>query len=501
MCHGFHQIANGTLSEDSQGNVNYISWKFKLNLTLKSKGLFLVATGGEPKPLGSDTDTVVKTWIKQDLDAQTFIGLNVSSNIAKKIANCTSANQMLDKLETLYGKKSDLTVEGLQRQFFNFKYDVNKSVIENCMAIQQCAEDLIAEGEEMKESWIITRILGMLPPKLYHFRTAWDNAAAADKNLSKLFERLRLEEDRLDESEHSNETKSQNALVSKQNKRFEKSNSQGNSSVECFKCGMKGHVKKYCKNKPCAKYLNYCKNYACNTCNQKGHFAKDCPKGNSGESSSKKSEKSENKSENNDSKKSNRRALITIGLSTANINDINTKRSCNNSWFQDCAATQHMTPRINWLKNYVIFEKPTMIIIGDSAQLEGIGMGDVEMEAFNGEEWYKIVLQNVLYVPKMTFNLFSVTQLLDKSYLQTATADQSIFTTLDKEIVAIAKRKGNLYKMMFRQEESDKCLLTASIKTWHERLAHQNVKYVRDILKRNSIKYVDDCNDCNGTEF
>ncbi|XP_077268719.1 uncharacterized protein LOC143900851 [Temnothorax americanus] len=360
---------------------------------------------------------------------------------------------MLDKLETLYGKKSDLTVEGLQRQFFNFKYDVNKSVIENCMTIQQCAEDLIAEGEEMKESWIITRILGMLPPKLYHFRTAWDNAAAADKNLSKLFERLRLEEDRLNESEKSNETKSQNALVSKQGKRFEKSNSQGNSAIVCFKCGMKGHVKKYCKNKPCAKYLNYCKNnYACNTCNQKSHFAKDCPKGNSSESSSKKSDKSED----NDSKEADRRALITI----------------------DCAATQHMTPRIDWLKNYVIFEKPTMIIISDSTQLEGIGMGDVEMEAFNGEEWYKIVLQNVLYVPRMTFNLFSVTQLLDKGYLQTATADQSIFTTLDKKIVAIAKRKGNLYKMMFRQEESDKCLLTVSIKTWHEKLAHQNVKYV-----------------------
>jgi len=61
--------------------------------------------------------------------------------------------------------------------------------------IQQYAEDL-AEGKKVKESWIMTKILGMLPTKLHHFRTAWDNVNGEDKNINKLFERLRLEEDR-----------------------------------------------------------------------------------------------------------------------------------------------------------------------------------------------------------------------------------------------------------------------------------------------------------------
>ena len=34
-----------------------------------------------------------------------------------------------------------------------------------------------------------------------------------------------------------------------------------------------------------------------------------------------------------------------------------------------------------------------------------------------------------------------------------------------------------------------------SIKKWHEKLAHQNISYVRDILKKNNIKYVDDWDD------
>lgn len=77
-----------TLSEDSQNNVNYVSWRFKLNLTLKSKGLYSIATRIEVKPRGSEIDEAIKTWMKQDLEAQIFIGLNVNSNVAKKIANC-----------------------------------------------------------------------------------------------------------------------------------------------------------------------------------------------------------------------------------------------------------------------------------------------------------------------------------------------------------------------------------------------------------------------------
>lgn len=59
---------------------------------------------------------------------------------------------MLDKLHTLYGKKSDLTIEGLQRQFFSFKYDTSKSVIENCMIIQQYAEDLLLKVKRSKKA-------------------------------------------------------------------------------------------------------------------------------------------------------------------------------------------------------------------------------------------------------------------------------------------------------------------------------------------------------------
>lgn len=72
-----------------------------------------------------------------------------------------------------------------------------------------------------------------------------------------------------------------------------------------------------------------------------------------------------------------------------------------------------------WLKIFVQLEEHMKVLIGDPTILEGIGIHEVELMAFNGEKWYEVVLKNV-YVPKMSFNLFSVSQLLDKGYIQEA---------------------------------------------------------------------------------
>ena len=398
------------LSADSQNEVNYVSWRFKLNLTLKSKDLYEVATGIKMKPEGDEKAVDVITWSKKYLDAQTFIGLNVSSNIAKKIAKCSSAYQMLKKLETLYGKKSEVSVEGLQQAFFSYKYDPSLSVVENCQNLHQIADDISsASGQEVQENWIMTRILGMLPPKLHHFRPAWDNVSGVDKCLTTMFERLRVEEDRLVKGVEENNSLSQTAFISKKGGKRPSTNANKSNDAECFKCGKKGHYKRNCTNKPCSKYLEYCKNkYGCKICKEKGHFAKECTKN--------------VQQRNDDCNDKSRRALITIGLSAANLKDVEANQFQDNNWYKDCAATQHMTSNSNWLINYTKLDDPRLVIIGNGETLKGIGIGDVNLEAFNGQNWESIVLKDVLHVPNMPFNLFSVTQLLDKGYLQSADA-------------------------------------------------------------------------------
>lgn len=144
-----------------------------------------------------------------------------------------------------------------------------------------------------------------------------------------------------------------------------------------------------------------------------------------------------------------------------------------------------------------------MVVIGDATELEGIGVGNIELEAFDGRKWNKIVLRDVLHTPKMPFNLFSVSKILDKDYKQSADSGMSFFKDCNGDVGAIAVREGNLYKMHFRQESSETCLVSVSLKKWHEKLAHQNVGYVRDVLKKNGIKVQNDWNDyvCPGCTY
>lgn len=129
------------LSENTLGIVNYVSWRFKLNLMLKLKHLFLVARTTK-RPEGEET-IVVTNWIKKDLNSQALIGLNFSSNTENKIANC--------KLNSLYGKKFDMTIKGLQKRSFSYSYNAIGSAVENSLADQQLAQDLAPEGEEIKK--------------------------------------------------------------------------------------------------------------------------------------------------------------------------------------------------------------------------------------------------------------------------------------------------------------------------------------------------------------
>lgn len=473
-----------TLSEDSQGIVNYASWRLKLNLALKTKDIYEIATGAKQKPAGGAADPAVKEWVKLDIEAQSLIALNVSSQIATKLVSCATSRQMLDKIVTMYGTKTDVTAEALRMKFFNYKYDDTKSAAENCMELTAIADELSGTGDQIRDKWVMSRIMSVLPSKLAHFRTAWDNVSGEQQTIEKLIQRLRLEDERLKDAGKGPEVNVQNALVSKQH------NKQGQTSkaTTCHKCGKKGHFMKECRGKPCAKYLAYCKkNYSCNACGKKGHFAKDC----------------HSRNDKGNGSKTSPIALVNVTL------DAKVLLSCRKDdkhghWFQDCGASQHMSAHREWFINYEKLSRPVSIMIGDGNQLDGVGVGDVTLEAYDGEEWKQVVLKGVLYVPSLGFNLVSVGQILDKGFQQEADSKVSKFVDPKTgKTVVMAKREGNLFKMLLRREENTDCTFIMSIRTWHERLAHQNIKYVRNILKSQGLKYIDDWDDyvCEGCAY
>lgn len=172
-----------------------------------------------------------------------------------------------------------------------------------------------------------------------------------------------------------------------------------------------------------------------------------------------------------------------------------------NIWYQDSGATHHMTGNLNWMTDVKPLDNPIKIKLGDSSMLKSKCIGNVRLQAYDGNKWYSIVLKEVLFVPELTFNLFSLTTALDKGYEEHATLEKSIIMENNNPVL-MSDRDGGLFKMRFK-EMQEYNLSAVSIKVWHERLAHQNVEYVRKILKKNNVKFVDDWNNyfCTGCAY
>lgn len=162
------------------------------------------------------------------------------------------------------------------------------------------------------------------------------------------------------------------------------------------------------------------------------------------------------------------------------------------------------------------------IKISDGTLLDVKGIGTVKLYAWNGSEFIKTYLSDVLYVPELKFNLFSVSHAMDKGYR--LISDNKRCELLDKngKVRAIAERCNKLYKMKFRKEDNTsqpglnntnnsykqedifECHLVNkvdSLMSWHYRFAHQNFDQVKKILTRNNIKYIEDdvnkvCKEC-----
>lgn len=79
------------------------------------------------------------------------------------------------------------------------------------------------------------------------------------------------------------------------------------------------------------------------------------------------------------------------------------------SWIVDSGASSHITPYKAFLSEYEKFEKPHKIYLGDGKPVEAYGKGKMPFitDEFTSE------LRDVLWVPEMSENLFSLCRAME----------------------------------------------------------------------------------------
>lgn len=104
-------------------------------------------------------------------------------------------------------------------------------------------------------------------------------------------------------------------------------------------------------------------------------------------------------------------------------------------------------------------------------------------------------------MPELAHNLFSEGTALDKGLTYEADQTECKFSQ-ENTVVATGTRIGKLYKMKIKVTISNAFHETAQMATvmdWHKRLGHQNMKHIRQILKKFDITAKDNKDDfCEG---
>lgn len=307
--------------------------------------------------------------------------------------------------------------------------------------------------ESQTDAAMVIRLLHGLPKKFSSFRMAWESTPAAEQTKNNLVARLIREYKRLCETEDSA------GSLALQIEAMMKLNSQQQAAAKpkSGKANGKKNIKELKKRTKCA------------VCKHKGHWAPVCP-----------------------NKKSNAQSTAPSYIASANVCDVSafyskTSDRDEDIWLADSGASKHMTFRKDFFTSLNPISEIHHEKIADDKLLPTEGSGTIVITEHISGKFVERELHNVLYVPEMRRNLFSVATINDKQFSFHAYEKFCEVRDKDGKLSSSGVRRGNPFKMLFRVKMPEQCNVAepkqGTLKLWHERMGHINVRALLNTSK------------------
>lgn len=453
---------------DKLSTNNYSIWKIVMMSHLKGKDLWdyvispkidkEVVTVAKEGATIEDTK-VEDVWLVKSEQAKTIMYCSMDAQQIAATGICESAYDLWRKIkENHEGAISTLKSTALAG-FLSLKYMKNESIVnysgrfENALGKLEAADHTVDEKTKL---WVFSNSL----PQHLKLTVQMFTMAFPEGTVSELISQLKIQH-------HADmtDTDRRGAAYHTQEKPQQSSDS-----------------------KPLP---NRKSNITCNYCKKQGHMWRECRKLKSDNERKKKfGQQKQFQNQNEQPKKTNNYDKPKpSGAFSANMHELSEGKY---SWIVDSGASSHMTPYQEFLVDYEMFETPHPIIIGDGKSLEAYGSGKMPFvnEEFTGE------LKNVLWVPELSENLFSICRTMEQNCsVQFCNESSMALFYRGNQIVlrGIKKPRATYFLLTLKpnhntHEPEEGALIGATFEEWHKRLGHCSMETVKAMLRSKAVK-------------
>ena len=172
------------------------------------------------------------------------------------------------------------------------------------------------------------------------------------------------------------------------------------------------------------------------------------------------------------------------------------------NWIIDSGATCHICHDHNSFVELNTLEKPLDVTLGDGHTLKAVGHGTVILILKSGCLTRKCKLNDVLYVPELTYNLLSVSKAVEKGITVTFNERGCVIKDTNQSLITVATKVGNLYHLLYAKskdhvysvaEKLDENGYSSKEDLWHRRYGHLGVKTLQKLARDHLVNEYDFC--------
>ena len=139
---------------------NYLPWKFQVDMIRRSVPSVEVLEQEMPM---ADKVEEHKRWKKADAAVQRIIVTSVAEKILLMLVSCKTSGEMFERLEALYGRKPEVSLHVLEKQFFAATFDSKNGIVHHVTKLENLGRKISALGEPISDRMIINKIINTLP--------------------------------------------------------------------------------------------------------------------------------------------------------------------------------------------------------------------------------------------------------------------------------------------------------------------------------------------------